>query len=111
MATNLVMSEGRLPEVTAPYAVTSGQGVLVGALFGIAQTDALISTPVTIDTRGVYDITKLTTDAPTVGARLYWDNTNRRLTTTASGNTLVGVCLQAPATNAPTVVCRLNGSF
>ena len=29
--------------VSAPYAVTSGQGVLIGALFGIAAYDAAIS--------------------------------------------------------------------
>jgi predicted RecA/RadA family phage recombinase len=41
--------------VSAPYAVTSGQGVLVGALFGIAAYDAASSTTVEIqtETRGL----------------------------------------------------------
>ena len=81
--------------VSAPYAVTSGQGVLVGALFGIAAYDAASSTTVEIQTEGVFDITKEPSLAITAGARVYWDNTNRRITTTATGNYQVGIATLA----------------
>ena len=81
--------------VSAPYAVTSGQGVLIGALFGIAAYDAAISTTVEIQTEGVFDVTKEPSLAITAGARVYWDNTNRRITTTATGNYPVGIATLA----------------
>jgi predicted RecA/RadA family phage recombinase len=81
--------------VSAPYAVTSGQGVLVGALFGIAAYDAASSATVEIQTEGVFDITKEPSLAITAGARVYWDNTNRRITTTAAGNYQVGIATLA----------------
>ena len=81
--------------VSAPYAVTSGQGVLLGALFGIAAYDAAISTTVEIQTEGVFDITKEPALAISAGARVYWDNTNRRITTTATGNYQVGIATLA----------------
>ena len=89
--------------VTAPYAVTSGQGVLVGALFGIAAFDAAISTLVEVQTKGVFDVTKEPALAITAGARVFWDNTNRRVTTTATSNFQVGIATQA-ALAADTIV-------
>jgi predicted RecA/RadA family phage recombinase len=81
--------------VSAPYAVTSGQGVLIGALFGIAAYDAAISTTVEIQTEGVFDVTKEPALAISAGARVFWDNTNRRVTTTATGNYQVGIATLA----------------
>ena len=81
--------------VSAPYAVTSGQGVLIGALFGIAAYDAAISTTVEIQTEGVFDVTKEPSLAISAGARVFWDNTNRRITTTATGNYQVGIATLA----------------
>ncbi|MFZ4410764.1 MAG: DUF2190 family protein [Paracraurococcus sp.] len=89
------VQRGESLAVTAPYAVTSGQGVLVGALFGIAAFDAAISTSVEMQTAGVFDITKEPALAITAGARVFWDNTNRRITTTATGNFQVGIATQA----------------
>ena len=42
------------------------------------------------------------------GAKLYWDNTNKVLTTTASGNTIVGVAAAAAASGDATVAILLN---
>ena len=70
----------------APYAVASGAGLLVGSLFGVAKHDAAIGAPVETKRTGVIDLAKATGEAWTQGAKLYWDNTNKRLTTTAGGN-------------------------
>lgn len=83
--------------LTVPYAggVTSGQGVLVGALFGVAAVDGVQNAIIECQTKGVFDLAKEPALAITAGARLFWDNTNRRLTTTATGNYQVGVAALA----------------
>ena len=81
--------------LVAPYAVSSGGGFLVGSIFAIASADAASGAPVVGVTRGVFVLSKATGEAWTVGVKLYWDNTNKRLTTTASGNTLVAVATVA----------------
>ena len=104
--------EGEALTVTAPYAVTSGQGVLVGAaLFGVAAADAAISTDVVIATDGVFDITALSTDTAAVGAKLYWDNTNRRLTTTASTHICAGVAVASKGSGDTTARIKLALGF
>lgn len=83
--------------VPVPYSggVTSGQGVLVGALFGVAATDGAQNATIEVQTAGVFDLTKQPALAITAGARVFWDDTNRRITTTATGNFQVGIATQA----------------
>ena len=83
--------------LAVPYAggVTSGQGVLVGALFGVAAVDGVQNAIIECQTKGVFDIAKEPALAITAGSRLFWDNTNRRLTTTATGNFQVGMATVA----------------
>jgi len=97
---NKVQNGGAIT-VIAPYAVFSGQGVQVGGLFGVAACDAVQGSAVEIERMGVYDITALQTDTGNPGAKIYWDNTARRLTTTATNNTVVG-CLTAAKTASDT---------
>ena len=79
--------------LAVPYGggVTSGQGVLVGALFGVAAVDGAQNAVIECQTKGVFDISKEPALAITAGARVFWDNTNRRITTTATGNFQVGL--------------------
>lgn len=90
---------GEVVTVIAPYALSSGMGVLVGSLFGVATRDAALGTPVDIKRRGGFDITALVTDAATTGTKVYWDPVNKRVTTSSAGNTLVG-CLAMDKTGA-----------
>ncbi len=94
--------------VIAPVAVNSGDGLLVGALFGVATATAAISTNVEMITVGVVDLPKAAV-AITQGAKLYWDNSTKTLTTTATGNTMVGCAIVAAAVGDSTVRMRLNG--
>ena len=83
--------------VAVPYAsgVASGDGVLVGALFGVAAIDGTQNATVEAQTKGVFDLTKEPALAMTAGARVFWDNTNRRVTTTATGSFSIGIATQA----------------
>lgn len=109
MAKNFVQP-GHQITMIAPYALTSGQGALVGALFGIAQHDALISAAVVLGIGGVYDITKQPAFAIAVGARVFWDDTNRRITTTATSNFAVGIAIVAAVGADATVRVLLQRS-
>jgi len=104
---------GNTITLTAPYDVTSGDGLLVGAIFGIASGDALTGAEVEVVTTGVFDVTKAASQAWAVGDKVYWDNTNRVATKTATANTLIGVAVLAVGGTASETTgrVRLNGSF
>lgn len=94
---------GDVVPMVAPYAVTAGQGMQVGQNFGVALSDAAISTAVEAAQNGVMDLTKEPSLAIAAGARVYWDNTNRRITTVALNNLPVGVAAEAALSAAATV--------
>jgi len=81
--------QGSTVTVTAPANVVSGQGVLVGDLFGAALSDVSSGAAVEICVEGVVRLPKA---AGTIseGARVFWDNTAGRITTTAASNRVVG---------------------
>ena len=99
--------------LAAPYAVTSGDGLLVGSIFGVAAGDAASGATVEAALTGVFDLTKIGSQAWTVGAKVYWDDSNKRCTTVATDNTLIGVAVEAVAGGAGDTIgrVRLNGSF
>lgn len=97
---------------TAPVALASGAGALIGATFGIAKMN------VAQGARGPFSLTgkfALPKDANAIGegVRVYWDNTARVVTASAAGgaNPLIGVATVAAIAGAATVAVRLNGSF
>ena len=101
---------GVILSLIAPYAVASGDGLLVGSIFGVATNAAANGAAVEAYVGpAVMAVTCLSTDTGSVGAKMYWDNTNKRLTTTASGNSLVGVLVVAKLAAETTATIRLNG--
>jgi len=104
---------GNTITLTASYAVASGEGLLVGAIFGIAAGTAALGETVETALVGVFDITKVGSQAWTAGAKVYWDDTNKRCTTVATANILVGVAVEAVAGGAGDTIgrVRLNGTF
>tara|TARA_R110002072_G_scaffold215410_2_gene372556 strand:+ start:6743 stop:7072 length:330 start_codon:yes stop_codon:yes gene_type:complete len=97
--------------VTAAAAATSGDGVKIGSLFGIAAGDAETGDPLVLVTAGVFDMPKVAADDITLGAVVYWRSSDGLVTTTASGNTKVGVAVTAAGNGAASVRVRLNGAF
>lgn len=93
--------------LVAPYDVASGAGLLVGAIFAVATAAALNTKDVEARTEGVYDLPKAA-GAVTQGAKLYWDNAAKNVTTTAAGNTLIGVATQAAAGGDATTRVKLG---
>lgn len=105
------VSNGHTVTVAAPYALTSGAGALVGSMFGVAMSDAANGATVVLQMTGEVVLAKATGAAWTVGAKLYWSDSNKNVTTTATSNTLIGVCTLAAASGDTTGRVRLNGSF
>jgi len=105
---NLVQQSGRNITVTAPYAVNGGDGCLVGSLFGIASNTVAIGAQVPIDTGGVYAITKTAGQTFAQGAKVYWDNTAKSVTSVTTSNTLIGVATKAAASGDATVTVKLG---
>ena len=104
------LSPAKVVSVTAPYALNSGDGCLVGVLFGVASAPAANGATVQLSRLGAFTLPKAT-GAITQGAALYWDNTARNLTTTSSGNTKVGAALTAQVSSDTTVQAVLSGQF
>ena len=102
---------GNTVTLTAPYARNSGEGALVGATFGVAAGDVANGVDGEFALVGVFSLAKVSAQAWTQGAKVYWDNTAKNVTTTATSNTLIGVAVAAAANPSDTGLVRLNGSF
>jgi predicted RecA/RadA family phage recombinase len=100
---------GHTLTVTAPAGgVLSGDRVLIGTLFGIAQYDAVEGADVEILTEGVVEIAKTSALQIDVGDRLFWDATNKVVNKTATAQVCVGVAVSAAANPSATVRMKLG---
>lgn len=94
---------------TAPSGgVVSGQALLIGGLFGVAATDAAEAAKFALHLTGCYRLPKATGNGLTEGQKAYWDDTAKKITGTASGNTLVGNAIEPAVTGATEAVVRLS---
>lgn len=100
---------GNALALTAPYAVASGNGALIGAIFGVAKIAIASGAKGPFEVVGVYELPK-DGNAIAEGVKVYWDNTNRRVTATATNNTLIGAATLARLAADTTVTVRLNGA-
>lgn len=100
---------GDVITLVAPYAVGSGGGAVVGSIFGVATNEYANGATGEFATKGVFDLTALSTATFAQGAKVYWDNTNKRCAATATGYFLIGVAVNAKANGETTARVRLNG--
>ena len=68
----------------------AGELVVFGDIHGIAQNDALTGEDLVINVVGVYTVPKINSEAFTNGEFLYYNTTNKELTTTVGSNVIVG---------------------
>ena len=105
------VQKGENLTLPAPYAVSSGDGALIGTIFGVAAGDAAEGAEVDLVTVGVFTLPKVSTDAIAVGAAVYWDDDAKLITTTATDNTKIGVSIATAVNPSGTTDVRLNGTF
>lgn len=91
--------------VTAPYARSAGEGVLVGAMFGVCVDAASSGASVVVKRHGVYTLAKATGagENPSAGAIVYWNDTNKNVSASSTGNTRIGYARSARTTADTTV--------
>lgn len=83
------VQDGYAIDIVAPANITAGQSLLVGDLFGVVLADAASGAPAVIQCSGVFTLRKAT-GTITVGARVFWDDSAKRVTTTAASNRCIG---------------------
>ena len=89
--------------------ITSGNGVLVGSLFGVATSTAAEGEPAEVATTGVYTLPKANSAVLALGARVAWDNTAKVVTTLGTGRYPIGIAVEDAGNGATTVAVRLDG--
>ncbi|MEC9343249.1 MAG: DUF2190 family protein [Pseudomonadota bacterium] len=101
---------GNAITATAPSGgVSSGAGVLIGALFGVAATTQDEGDDVELATVGCFDLGK-DSSVFAFGDRVYWDVSEDKATASpGTGDPAVGVAIGSAATGAATVRTRLDG--
>jgi len=111
MARNFIQP-GEILTLTAPYIRTAGQGAQIGSIFGVALSDVAEGASGEFRTTGVFELTKIESQAWTVGQKVYWDNTEKECTTVATAGMLIGVAAEVVADGAGDVIgaVRLNGT-
>lgn len=100
---------GNVLSLTAPEEISANEVVKVGQIIGMAIAAAASGAQVEVAVVGVFEFPCLSTDVIAAGDLLYWDATNKRLTKTASGNTLVGYAVAASGSGVSTVDVKLTG--
>lgn len=82
--------------------------VKVGTLVGVALVSGVSGDTISVAIAEVFTVPKLSTDVVAQGDLLYLDDTNHRMTSTASGNTLGGRAFAASGNGVATVQLLLN---
>lgn len=86
---NFVQS-GNVLEFAAPYDVVSGAGAQIGTMFGVACVTMLSGVRGNFAVAGVFNLKKVGSQAWTEGLAIYWDNSAKQATATASTNIFIG---------------------
>lgn len=95
--------EGTVVDFTPTTDVAAGSVVVQGDLVGITKRDIRANVLGGIAVEGVFDVAKASADVITAGAKLYWNATDERAVTTATGNKLLGKAVQAAGAGTTTV--------
>jgi predicted RecA/RadA family phage recombinase len=92
-----------IPTVDAP----AGSVIVTGDRVGITKFDIAANTLGALAMFGVFDFEKDNTVIP-LYAKVYWNNTTKKATLTATSNTLMGIALGATVATDTIVRVRLN---
>lgn len=104
------IQNGHVITVTAPAGgVSSGDGVLVGSVFGIAAYAAPEGESVEIAIGGVFEMPKDSTAILAIGDAVAWDAAAKHVTAPGVGLYPIGVATAAAGNGATTTAVRLNG--
>lgn len=100
---------GNTVTVTLSGAVLSGDGLLVGNLFGVASNNGGDGDDIEMQVTGVFDLPKAAADAPAQFDAAYWDAAAKEVTTEDTDNVLIGVFMHPYGNGTTSAHVRLNG--
>lgn len=98
---------GRNIPFTAPQAFSAGDPWLLGDSFVVVQNSPSLGQTATGALQGSFDLAKKSADVFAEGDKVYWDNGNEEVTTTAGGNRLIGVAREAKGNGDTTMEVRI----
>ncbi len=103
------VQQGTAIDYTPSVDTAAGAVVVQAELVGVTKRDIKANKLGALAVEGVFDFPKATgaSTAIAVGSNCYWDNTNQRATTTASGNKLIGKSIKAAVDADATVRIKL----
>lgn len=94
---------------TAAADLGAGVGVIVGNLFMVTVSAVKSGAEVVGRIVGVYELPKATGQVWAMGAKVYWDDTAKNVTTTVGSNRLIGAAARPAVSGATLGEVRLNG--
>ena len=104
------IQKGDIITVPAPAGgIASGEGMIIGNIFGIAAYAAALGDPLELATTGVYLLPKATAAVLTISARVAWDNTAKNINVPGTGRFPVGIATEAAGNGITSVAVRLDG--
>jgi len=104
------IQEGRMITVAAPTGgATSGDGVVIGALFEVASKTAAAGETVTLATTGVFDLPKLASAVIAAGDPVAGDDTAKQVNVPGDGPLSDRIAIEAAGNGTATVRVRLDG--
>lgn len=105
------IKDGDSIEFVATKVKASGMGETIGVIVVVHQRAVAIGDTAVGSRKGVHLLPILSTDTPAIGVKLYWDEANSRLTTTAGALILAGWAYTAKLTGITTIECLLCGGM
>lgn len=104
------IQNGHVITVTVPTGgIASGEGMIIGNIFGVAAYSAAEGDPLELAITGVFRLPKATAAVLTVGTRVAWDNTAKNINLPGAGRFPVGVATEAAGNGITSVAVRLDG--
>lgn len=102
------LQPGDSVDVDAPADVVSGEGVLIGSLFGVATASKLSGERVSLGVKGVYTLPKLSANVMAVGIKVNWNNANKEMQIATSTLDNAATVLKAAGNGILEVEVRLT---
>lgn len=107
MAYAVYSYDGKAIDYTPSSTVASGDVIVIGDGCAVSRLDIPANTLGAIHLTGVYTVAKAT-GVLAVGEKVYWDDTNKNVTSTVGSNTFFGRVVAAAASGDTTATVRLE---
>lgn len=105
------VSEGNSLQFTHSDTRAPGDGVLVGALFGVCVNGGVSGDDDSLMVEGVFKLAAGSSDTYAVGAVVGWDDSAKAAVAATTGDKDVAVCTKAKVAGETSVECKLQSGL